>query len=416
MSHSKLANLALLIGGYGVGQGSIFLVQTWLIATGRLDLVAFLGLHLTTATLGLIVVDAGSTTILARHVARIEEAQSGSDEVWLWYSSITVIRMAVASLIAGFLLLMSRSGAFPPATVHFAVASLPAFLIWAFNFTGILDGRRKSGLSGATAALPNLASVGALLLVSIADGVDIGYCVGAALSIGQLCAVLLQLAFVAASGQRPVLISPSRSDLWQAAVDGLAFLAATLPGQIYFRFQLQLCNAMLGTEATALFMYIKQIFVAIAQLIGFIRRIEFPNLVVNLTRDMRSPLTLMLTTQKTGTISALVLAIFLCSGGVIVYLGASEIFQRVGLMVALFSPVVVLNSFALALNQGLAAMGLFRAMMFSNILAILVGSLVCILSIKELGVFGLLLADASVDLVGIASISAMMTFGRQRRL
>lgn len=335
MSHSKLANLALLVGGYGVGQGSIFLVQTWLIATGRLDLVAFLGLHLTTATLGLIVVDAGATTILARHVARIEEEQCSSDEVWLWYSSITVIRLAVASLIAGVILLMSRSAIFPPATVHFALASLPAFFIWAFNFAGVLDGRRKSGLSGATAALPNLVSVGALLLVSETGGADLGYCVGAALSIGQLCAVLLQLAFVTASGQRPALISPSGSDLKEAAVDGLAFLAATLPGQIYFRFQLQLSNAMLGTEATAFFMYIKQLFVAVAQLIGFIRRIEFPSLVVTLKRDTRFPLKLMLTSQKTGTIVALGLTLVLGFGGVFVYICAPEIFQRVGLIVDL---------------------------------------------------------------------------------
>lgn len=410
---SKFGNLILLVGGYGAGQGSIFLAQTWLIATSRLDLVAFFGLHFTMVTLGTIIVDAGSTTILARHVASIEASEPGSSEIWGWYSSITALRLLVAGLVSVCAYIASSSGYFNEATVHFVIASVPAFLIWAFNLSGLLDGLRRSGLSGTSAALPSLVCAGALIIAAHTDGADIGYYVGTGLSLGYLCAVVLQLAFAASVGRQPTFVPPSKEFLRQAAVDGFSYLGATLPGQLYFRFQLQLCSAVLGVDATAIFMYIKQFFIAIAQFIGFVRRIEFPNLVVEVAKDAYNRLALILKIQRAGTILSVVLTVLLAIAGILSSLFAPKIFQQVGTIAALFSPVVALNSLALALNQGLAAQGSFRAMMATNVFAISLGALICTLLVGPLGVSGLLVADGIVDLAGVLTIVLLLTFRKR---
>ncbi len=48
----------MLIGGFGLGQGSLFLAQTWLIARGDIVLLADFGICFSFATLGTMVVEA----------------------------------------------------------------------------------------------------------------------------------------------------------------------------------------------------------------------------------------------------------------------------------------------------------------------------------------------------------------------
>ncbi|MGG6546662.1 UNVERIFIED_CONTAM: hypothetical protein NY100_14755, partial [Prevotella sp. 15_C9] len=70
----------MLIAGLGLGQGSIFVVQTVLVAAGKYELLAEFGTHYSFAIFGIILVDSGASTTLARVVARLSVERTSHDE------------------------------------------------------------------------------------------------------------------------------------------------------------------------------------------------------------------------------------------------------------------------------------------------------------------------------------------------
>ena len=75
----RLINVVLLVGGYGLGQGAIFVVQTWLVARGAFELLSSFGTLFSFAMLSIFLIDAGSTTTLARRIAGLAD-DDASDE------------------------------------------------------------------------------------------------------------------------------------------------------------------------------------------------------------------------------------------------------------------------------------------------------------------------------------------------
>ena len=77
-----MLNLVLLMSGFGLGQGSIFLAQTVLVANHEVSLLARFGTHFSFAMLGIITVEAGSLTVLARQANQLIRENSGEKAVW----------------------------------------------------------------------------------------------------------------------------------------------------------------------------------------------------------------------------------------------------------------------------------------------------------------------------------------------
>lgn len=92
----RLLNVGLLIGGYGLGQGTIFAVQTWLVARGEYDLLSAFGTHFSFAMLSIFLIDAGSTTTLAREIARLSTEQT-NDEFWSLFWATVIVRATIAT-------------------------------------------------------------------------------------------------------------------------------------------------------------------------------------------------------------------------------------------------------------------------------------------------------------------------------
>src|SRR5262245_9932397 len=91
-----VANLGLLTAGLGLGQGAIFVVQTLLVAAGDYQLLAAFGTHYSFAMLGTLLVDGGSSTILARETARLSAEQGARDEIWRTFCETVVLRLLIA--------------------------------------------------------------------------------------------------------------------------------------------------------------------------------------------------------------------------------------------------------------------------------------------------------------------------------
>lgn len=356
----KALNFALLIGGYALGQGAIFLAQTWLISRGNVELVADFGMAFYVATLALLFVDFGSITYLARETAVIEGDEDRIKAIPRLYWTATVIRViaALAVAIAGALACMQmRPNPFLKSYLEYAS---PALFFWAFNGTGILDGLKRSGINGAANATPFLISGMALFFVADAAPGTSGSVMGGSLCVGYLLAAAAQLVAIKQSGASMTWAAPTRRELAQSAAMGFSALLTSLPGQLYFRFQLFASNHFLGKSGTGLLIYAKQVIIGFAQIIGFLRRIEFPDLVARLGRRPTRVLLEVAKSQKVGTAIAVASTIAMAFGGAAASLIWTDHLGVAGKAISLFSPVVVTSAVLLSLTQAITAQGQYR--------------------------------------------------------
>lgn len=411
----KLRNLVLLVLGYGMGQGSTFLAQTWLMATSQLSVLALFGTHISYALLCTTIVDAGGTTTLARHAAKVYDPLSDEDDLWQTYWEMCVIRLGVAAILALLSAVTILAFDVSSFTIEYASFGATALLIWAFNFAGILDGLRLSGFNGIANALPFILS-STLLVLTLLIGVDhVGMMTGGALSLGFLLSVLLQLRVLTGVGHPVKFRRPTAHGVKHKLRDSLALLGSILPGQLYFRLQIHLCNVYLGPEATAVFIYVKQIFVAVAQVVGFIRRVEFSELVSNLSRVDKGLTKAIIKSQKLGSAASVAFAVLVMSGATVALALNLHQFRESGVLILVFAPCLITNAIALALYQGLAALGQFHRMFVVASAATALGAASSFVLVHSWGASGLLLADIIVDVVGISLIALLLVQRNFRR-
>lgn len=381
----RLVNLGMLIGGFGLGQGSIFLVQTWLVATGDIKLLALFGTHFSFAILGIVAVEAGSLTVLSAQIARELQGGGSRTTVWRVYWETTIFRLAIASLLIAAGVAALTWWPLPEFSRNYLIWSLPAMLLWAFNAAGFLDGLQKSGVSGLTGSIAYVASAIALFLASGLDSAQAGAWTGAALTIGYLLTVVAQFAALATSGWRPAWARPSGLGIRQAFVEEGSMLAGLLPGQLYFRAQLAIAAFALGHNATAVLVYAKQIVGAASQIAGFARRVEFPRLVQAVAGNPALGTTATLRIQRSSMAIAGAFAVLTAVAALAVMNMATGFAVEAWSFLAVFCVTVLTESVGQALVQGLFARSRYHAAAIARIIAV---ALAVVFGYVFVGMFG----------------------------
>lgn len=368
----RLVNLGLLVGGFGIGQGSIFLAQTYLVATGSTELLALFGAHFSFAMLGIIAVESGSLTILSAQIARLLVAQGDEHELWRVYWETTVYRLTVAILLIAGLLVFQAFVPLPAFSGTYLLGVLPALLIWAFNGAGFLDGLQRSGISGITGSIAYIASAVALVLALHASPAQAGLITGGALSIGYTLTVAVQFTALALLGWRPRFEPPTSGGIRKAFIEESSMLAGLAPGQLYFRAQLAIASVFLGSTATAMLVYAKQIIGAASQISGFARRIEFPRMVQAVVANPRIPIRTLVGIQKISfAIAGAIAAVVLVASLVIISLfdGFTE---QAWAFLAFFCVTILTEAVGQSLVQAMFARNLFHSAAVARIIAVVV--------------------------------------------
>lgn len=400
-----------MIGGYGLGQGSLFLAQTFLLWHGDLERIAFFGTCFTFAILSILLVDAGSITTLARHTAQARAMPDGAERIWRCFSAVVLVRLAVTSVLvtAGAALLVTTDA--DRDVLVFAACFAPALFVWSLNAAGILDGLEMSGISGLSGSAPYIAGALALLFAHEADLARPGALIGGAMACGYGLAVAIQAISLRLSGLAPRLRRPCPSEIRRAATEGLSVSATMIPGQLYFRAQLLICSAILGVSATAVLIYVNQIVSALGQLTGFIRRVEFPRLVTVVNGPAGDSVGAILAVQRLGLIIAGTAA--LGTGLVAALLVArpsghnGETLAAVLPALAAYAPTILTTAIMLSLAQGLNAAGRYPLTAAITLPASLAGLAVSTTLAKEIGVAAFAGGEIVANLVGIL---LMVTF------
>ena len=393
--------MGLLIGGYALGLGTIFAVQTWLVARGEYDLLSAFGTHFSFAMLSIFLIDAGSTTTLAREIARLSAEQT-DDGLWPLFWATVVVRAAVAITLGVAALVYALAFSSDPFSRYYLLSILPGLAVWAGNAVGLLDGLRLSGLSGMTGSIAYATSALGLALAPSMPPHMAGAILGCAFSIGYVLTVVAQWTALGQLGRYLRFHRPTRHGIMRALRDGLALLSQFVPGQLILRVQLVLSTVYLGTESTALFVYTKQAIVAVTMLVGFILRVDFPGLVQKMERAKAHSIGSIFEAQK----SAMGGALFLTAGTLAVCFMAQlasqhNLVQAAQLLMA-YAPSIITISAMSIMMQGMAATGNYVSGARIMAISTLVGAVVSYLAIGPFGIYGLLIGEVTVHLLGFA--------------
>ncbi|MBO9196161.1 hypothetical protein J5277_18825 [Rhizobium sp. 16-449-1b] len=396
-----MTNAAWLILSFAIGQGSIFLAQTWLIHRGALDLLAAFATHFSFAILALMIVDFGAPVVVARRISL-----AGDGEVLdvarrcYWQASAVRLGVALVLSVAAFIYAWIGGDGFSRAYIP---AAVPALLISAFNAAGVFDGLGLSGISGLTGMLAYIASAIALVVTG-AQSADAGVILGVALSVGYGIAVVAQLVVLWRLGCPMRLVSVSVADCGAIAREGLSVLLAILPGQLSFRFQIVVCAAVLGQAGVGLFVYGRQIAAAASQVLEFVRRAHFPGMVRALQQI--GTLRAGFAAQQLATLLAIALTLGLMLVGGGCFLLLTDAFAQSGLVVALFSVGVMTGALSQTLGQAAQGLGRFRVVALAAVLAMLIGFAASAGLGALLGLAGLAMAEVVTHVVGALVIWA----------
>jgi hypothetical protein len=396
----QIVNVGLLIAGLGLGQGTIFIVQTALVAAGQYELLAAFGTHYSFAILGIILVDAGASTTLARVVARLSVERKSHDEVWQSFCETSAIRLLTASLIGTAAAVYALGFASDGFSRWYVTLALPGLLLWAVNGVGLLDGLRLSGVSGITGSAAYVVTAIGLALAAHRSTEAAGAILGGAFSIGYLVTLGAQWIALGRKGWFPKLRKVTRAGLTRSLKDGGALLFQLVPGQITMRVQLVLCTVYLGAETTALFIYAKQIVTAATQIIGFILRVEFPGLVEKLAVPGRHDLASVMGAQRMALYCAVIFMVGVTGISGIAAAVPDFGLHRAATIIASFAPTILTQSLLLMMIQALAALGAYGVIARALAISSAVGVMVNYMLISTLEAYAFVLGEVTYNLVG----------------
>lgn len=397
---TRTHNVALLSGAFAVSQGAVFVVQSWLVAHDQVILVGLFGSLFTFATLALSIIDWGGVVVLARQ--ELSKPSDAVGDVFFW--ALCTVRAIVAlclGAMAGAAYLLNST----EFSGNYALAAVPGLLLGSVNLGGLLDGARRSGVSGATASAPALVSAFALIFVPDLPPPMQGLVLGCAFSFGVTLSVGLQALVLGHIGRLPAYNRPTLPATVDACRQGGLVLLTLLPSYVSYRIQVAIAAWLLGPSDTGLFVYAKQIINGLQQGVAFIRRAEFPSLISSFR--VEATLKAMLRFQRAGLVAGLVASVAVAVVGVLMALMLDGHLGAAGTLLACFGPSVITAATYGAINQAYVAdgrAGITAAVTNLNLL-LLVG--LATLLVVSLGPVGFAVAECLVNVVGIVALSML---------
>jgi O-antigen/teichoic acid export membrane protein len=414
-SHRKLWNFALLLVGFSLGQGVLLVSQTLLVASRSIDRLSDFGLHFSSLVLAALIVDWGFAAVLAKDTVRHISAGNTQHQVSQSYWRAVFVRLVVfLTLTPPTLILCKEYGS--SFSLYFALFSLPGLFAWIFNAGGVIDGVRMPGLAGITATFPYLFAALALSFTSSSSDIFSSSVIAASTSAGYMTTVISHHLVL----YRLRLIRRPNSDSVTGSFNyfgsGFSALVVTLPGQLYFRLQLFMSASILGSAATGMLIYARQVCTAFSQVAGAIRRIEFPGLVQLMALGPNPSIRRLLHVQRYGFGVALAgTTLLLCGAGLVYGVFADSVYKGTALVVAMFAPTVSIMVLGQSFIQPLQAQGRFRSAAIITLVSTIVATGISYALAHHVGVLAFAIGQFSIGIIQIFSgVWALRVSGKSK--
>jgi O-antigen/teichoic acid export membrane protein len=394
--YRRAMNMVGLLAGFGLGQGSLFAVQTWLLATGEIAYMGRFAIINTMILLAYQAIDLGGLVILARHVAT--ENHAGRDmPTFFWsFSAVRLIIAFVLTMMGVFWLAVNPTSF----NSNYTALAIPGLIMLAVSPGGILDGYSMSGWTGATWALPFLTSAIALPFGLEMSSRGAGMFLGGALSLGAILAVAVQYGLLHRQGLSVPYRRPKAALMRDGSHEALLYLGSWLPGQLSFRAQVGIAAALLGTNAAALLIYAKQVIMIATRFLVFARRVEYPDLVKQLA-DRQHLVSKVMSIQKISLSMGVLGTVIFAVSGLLMNFAFPHKLHGAGLVIATFAPIILTASVYATFMQACYAVKRTDVSAWTAVVVDVIGLGLVFALVPFIGMTGIALAEGLGHVLGV---------------
>jgi len=266
---NKFKQFSLIISGFALGQGSMFLAQTWLVIQQRFELLAAVGIGLGVLSLIQWAADCGGVFLLPKQLTQ----ENFRGKFW----SFVIARLIFSILFVGSILIALKLIGVNQTIYEITLYGSPAALIWSFNLSGVLDSKQRNHLAGPLSGLCWVfASTPVLLMM---ESEYYGLTIGVAYSAGLLCTVLIQYYSLKSIdlNLHPTYVNAAL--VFDQLKKGCKFNGAYISAQAYGRTIPILVDKFIDSHTAGIYVYAKNIANTASQFVNFSRRVEFSSVV-----------------------------------------------------------------------------------------------------------------------------------------
>lgn len=369
-----LKQILFILTGFLIGQGSMFLVQTYLVTNGLFELVANIGISIGLLSLIQWTADGGGVFLLSKLVKENKITNLLQSFIY----SRVIFAFSFLILIYSALLFININS-----TVIQALCFSPLIvIIWAFNLTGIADSLNKNKIIGPLSNLNWLFCSFVVLLCK--DNINLGYYLGAAFCIGLLLSVVIQYLVLKIKLSWIVDTNNIKKCIKMITNYNVAYIFS----QSYARFIPILVDSSINSTMAGTYVYAKNLSNMVSQFIQFTRRVEF-NKILLIAKNAELNIFNVIKTQKYSLLGVLIPAVLSCLVTVFIYFYEINVVIHVANLSTLLLCILFVWLISSTYGQLCIAKGLLR--FYGNIMAITstTSAFLMYLFIDELGISAL---------------------------
>lgn len=266
-------NVFGILAGFVIGQGSMFLAQTYYMMVGSEELLATIGIGLGFSSLIWWVGDFGGSYIVQRLI--LNECRN-----ILW--NFILLRCAFAIFVACILYSLLTYIGFE-GEVYKDITRYSSFLIilGSLNVTGYLDSHKVNHIFGPLASLGWLFSAILYFLISFGC-VDLNAAYfSASFYVGFGMYVFLQWVYIIVKDEVKITSVKYDERVWRYFYEAAVYTASFFASQVYGRFVPVILSSLFGMSLAGLYIYAKSFVNISSQLISFVRRLEFEKILLD---------------------------------------------------------------------------------------------------------------------------------------
>lgn len=259
----KIASAISLIAAFALGQGSLFLASSYLLFLGLNKTVTDLGISASLYSLVIWISDFGGVFYLSAYIK-----QRNRDRIRaFFYARLLCVLLLLLIFIPVFYFFDWGKTDFS----HVGYGAVLAFLS-CLGFGGVYDGIRKTSSVAIYASLPWVFSALSVLFLIRSGGENAVHHIGLSFLVGHALYVIrtFHVAY------RFKLISFPRRffSIYSEARGAVSYLFSYASGQFYARALLIAASGVLDQKSASYFVYSRQIYSAVSQVVLFLRRAE----------------------------------------------------------------------------------------------------------------------------------------------
>jgi hypothetical protein len=258
--------------GFIIGQGAMFLAQTYLIMEGKLELLSQVGIGLGFLSLLQWLSDMGGTFLTSRYLNESKYKLAS-------FFAASVLLFVICIIIYFIILSIYKTNEFTSGVLKYGVVIL---LLGSLNLTGLVDYLQRNKAVSPFSGLHWLFCSIALVVFgnNIAPHV-LGEILGISYVVGVLVNLVIQFLFTKA--ELVPIIHELKKLKFKSVVnvffEGVAYNISFVASQSYGRFIPLIIEKYVGAPASGVFIYTRNITNMCGQFVMFARRVEFRSLI-----------------------------------------------------------------------------------------------------------------------------------------